>query len=139
MEEHESFRLEREALTARITLITLDGAPSEASFKAELAVIRQWLVSSQKKGERVILLIDPSGMTKLDASVRKVYGQWRAENIQLIGQSVERAAYVANSALWRGILTAVFWFARPVIPVKLVPNRTTGLKWIESKGEKGDF
>ena len=139
MQEQEIFKAKRKPLTARITLVTLSGAPSHAAFEAHLADMKSWLLGYQQRGERAILLIDPSAMTKLDASVRRVYGQWRAENIELIGQTVERAAYVANSALWRGILTAVFWFARPVVPVKLVPNQATGLEWIDKEGEKGDF
>ncbi len=133
------FHLEREAINARVTLVTLGGAASEAEFEARLEEIRLWLLDYEARGELAVLLIDPSAMTRLDASVRRVYGEWRAENIELIGKTVERAAYIANSSVWRGILTAVFWFARPIIPVKLVANRAAGLSWIERTGAPGDF
>lgn len=113
-----------------IHLVTVEGSPSEAEFSAFLDCTAQWLSSFHRRGAPARLIVDPSGLTRFDASLRSIYGEWRKENMELIGASCVRAAYIADGAIWRGVMTAIFWFAKPIIPVKTFPTRAAAESWV---------
>lgn len=113
-----------------IHLVTLVGSPSEAEFSAFLQRTAVWLSTFQRQGIRARLIVDPSGLTRFDASLRGIYGEWRKDNMALIGASCARAAYVADGAIWRGVMTAIFWFAKPIIPVKTFPDQASAEAWV---------
>jgi hypothetical protein len=74
-------------------------------------------------------------MTTISANTRRTFGQWRAENLALIANSVACAAYVADSALVRAVLTASFWFAPPVVPVQIFARRADAVRWVSFENQ----
>jgi hypothetical protein len=88
-----------------------------------------------RRGQKVQLIVDPSGLTRFDAQLRGIYGEWRKANMALIGRSCARAAYIADGAIWRGVMTAIFWFAKPIIPVKIFADRSLAESWLRDPAE----
>lgn len=127
------FSSSREDIAEGVVLFVLAGAPNDEEFAAFLGDVARFLRSVQRRGELVSLVLDPSGLTRFDASMRKAYGEWRAANMVLIRHSCARAAYVTQSALGRGILTAVFWIAPPAIPVETFSDRDTAIAWVNAR------
>ncbi len=115
-----------------VFLVTISGSPSPDEFDGFLDDITQWLSAIRTTGERISLIVDPSQLTRFDAHMRRSYGQWRGEQRALIRETCSKAAYVTHDAMWRGIMTAVFWFAKPAIPVELCASRELALDWLRA-------
>lgn len=128
----ESFTGGRAEIAPGIFLITVAGSPSADEFGRFLDEMAIWLDAMEACGERVALIVDPGQLTRFDAHMRRSYGQWRAAHRPLIEASCTRAAYVTRDAVWRGIMTAVFWFAKPAIPVELCESRQVALEWLKA-------
>ena len=77
-------------------------------------------------------MVDLAQMATATASHRSLLGNWRVRHQALIANAVERAAYIAPSAMMRGMLTAIFWFARPVVPVQVSKDRQEALAWLRA-------
>lgn len=127
-----SFRFESTAQSADLFLWELTGDPDPASWGAFLESVTFWLVDLERRGCRVGVVVDSSGMPSFPASVQEQTGQWRKEYLPLIANTCICASYVAESAWRRSLLTAIFWFARPVVPVKLSLDAAQGQKWVEN-------
>lgn len=128
-----NFHFSCRQLTPRIVLWEFHEHPSLDEWSAALARATEWLLDLERRGRRVLVVVDPSGMGNVDASIRSFAGEWRAQHLPLIANTCECAAYVADTPLVRGVLTAVFWFARPVIPVQIVASREEALAWVEAR------
>lgn len=115
-----------------IFLVTIAGSPSPEEFDGFLDDMAVWLHAMSAHGEKIALIVDPSQLTRFDAHMRRSYGLWREKNRGLIQASCSRAAYVTRDPMWRGIITAVFWFAKPAIPVELCANRQGALDWLKT-------
>jgi hypothetical protein len=111
------------------------GAPSPSEFDGFLDDMGAWLSALCDGGEKVALIVDPSHLTRFDAHMRRAYGHWREAHRALIQASCSRAAYVTQDAMWRGIMTAVFWFAKPAIPVELCASRQVAVEWLKAASE----
>lgn len=129
----EPFTSGRTEIAPGIYLVTMMGAPSPERWDLFLQELTRWLTSIRLSGRKVALVVDPSGLTRFDAPLRQAYGRWRADQRALIVASVTRAGYIAADAMWRGILTAVFWVAKPAIPVELFPSRQAALEWLQKQ------
>lgn len=122
----------RAEISPGIFLVTLAGAPSPEEFDRFLDDTATWLLAMSEHGEKVALIVDPSQLTRFDAHMRRSYGLWREKNRMLIQASCSRAAYVTRDPMWRGIITAVFWFAKPTITVELCADRQAALDWLKT-------
>lgn len=129
----ESFTGGRAEIFPGVFLITIAGAPTAEEFDGFLHDMADWLSAMRAGGEKISLIVDPSQLTRFDAHMRRSYGLWRGDHRALILASCSRAAYVTRDAMWRGIITAVFWFAKPVIPVELCASRQVALEWLKTE------
>jgi hypothetical protein len=124
-----SFRVERNAVPGGITVIVLTGDPSIAEWQAALHESAVWLNDLEQRGLHTSLVIDPTALQVPGAAARRMFGEWRALHMPLITNVCRCAAYVAASPVMRGVLVAVFWIARPVIPVEIAASRDQALAW----------
>lgn len=133
----EPFRGIHTEINAGVWLVTLEGCPTEEEFESFLKKTVDWLAEFQKSGTKIALIVDPARLTRFDAPMRTAYGEWRKKNMVLIQATCTRAAYIAHDAMWRGVLTAIFWVAKPVIPVQTFANEDKSREWIHSKDDQG--
>jgi len=127
---HMVFRYERKQLEDDLVIWEAHGVPTHAEWSSCLDAVLEWLTEAERRGQRLRVLIDSSGMPTVRVQTRRVFGEWRAQHLALIANSVARAAYVADGPLLRSVLTAVFWIAPPVVPVEIVSSRREALVWL---------
>ncbi len=135
MEKQTDFRGAVSDYAPGIHLVTLEGGPTETEFAAFLDQTGSWLSGFERRRQKALLIVDPSGLTRFDASLRVIYGEWRKTNMSMIERNCSRAAYIADGALWRGVMTAIFWFAKPIIPVKIFASRALAGEWLQTSAE----
>ena len=120
-------------LTPYITLWEMSGQPDVNGWARMLREGNRFLSQLERRGKQMSFLIDPSELSSIDAALRRDAGQWRADNMALIANVVPCASYVAKNAWLRGAITAIFWFAPPVVPVGVKGTREEALNWIEGQ------
>lgn len=119
-----------------ITLIVLRGDPSPEEWNVVLDDTAAWLNDLERRGLRTCVVIDSSDLRVPGTTARRIFGEWRAQHMPLITNVCRCAAYVAASPVMRGVLVAVFWIARPVVPVEIVGTRDSGLNWVREFAQR---
>jgi len=129
------FRYERKQLADDLVMWETHGIPTPAQWSACLDAALEWLTEAERRGQRLRVLIDSTGMPRVRVQTRRMFAEWRACHLALIANSVASAAYVADGPLLRSVLMAVFWFAPPVVPVEIVSSRREALVWLGGEPE----
>ncbi len=119
--------------TNDIVVWELSGAPTLEEWTAYIDTVTTWLTGEESRGRRWGVIVDPSRLKNVTAPMRRASGQWRAAHLPLIANTCICASYVANSAVIRGAITAIFWFAQPVIPVKVHGSQRESHEWLAEK------
>jgi len=125
-----NFRYERKQLAEDLVLWEAHGDPTPAEWSSCLDAVLEWLTEAERRGQRLRVLIDSTGMPTVRVQTRRAFAEWRARHLALIANAVARAAYVADGPLLRSVLTAVFWFAPPVVPVEIASTKREALIWL---------
>jgi hypothetical protein len=127
------FHYERRIVAPDIALWEISGAPSDDQWRALMRDALAWLLEQESRGKKWGVVVDPSGMSGISAEIRREAGEWRAQNMALIANTCVCASYVASSAMLRGAITAVFWFAKPVVPVSVRASQEEAHQWVLMK------
>jgi hypothetical protein len=125
-----AFRYERKQLADDLVMWETHGVPTPTEWASCLDAAREWLTEAERRGQRLRVVIDSTGMPRVRAQTRRMFAEWRARHLALIANSIAGAAYVADGQLMRSVLVAVFWLAPPVVPVEIVPSRREALIWL---------
>jgi|SRR5688572_18213818 len=125
-----NFRYERKQLADDLVVWEAHGDPTPAEWSSCLDAALDWLTEAERRGQRLRVLIDSTGMPTVRVQTRRMFADWRARHLALIANSVAAAAYVADGPLLRSVLTAVFWLAPPVVPVEIASSRRAALAWL---------
>jgi len=128
-----AFHYERKELTPEVVLWAMYETPSVEDWQSFLADGTDWLLDLERRGCKIGVVVDPSGMGNANGSTRRAAGEWRASHLPLIANTCVCASYVAENSIMRSVLTAVFWFARPVIPVQICASRDEALAWVQAR------
>ncbi|MCB9587612.1 MAG: STAS/SEC14 domain-containing protein [Polyangiaceae bacterium] len=73
----------------------------------------------------------PDGAPSISARQRQRIRQWLDEGDRDgTHRQLRRAAFVTDSAIVRGVLTAVLWFGERHYPMKSFEKRTQALDWL---------
>jgi hypothetical protein len=75
-------------------------------------------------------LIDLRGATNASARQRKRQARWIRDNVEVLERDVSAAVIVTDSAIMRGIVTAIFWIRPLPCPTQIEPTLVRGLAWI---------
>lgn len=127
------FSYERRIISNDIVIWELSGMPTISEWRALLNSAGLWLREQESRGRKWGIVVDPSDLENISTEIRAEAGQWRAENMPLIANTCTCAAYVAPSPLLRGAITAIFWFAKPVVPVSVRATQEEAHQWIVTK------
>ena len=129
----EPFSAERTIVSNDVVVWEMTGTPSEEEWRKLMDAAAMWLLEQESRGKRWGVIVDPSRMENVSAELRKMAGEWRARNMALIANTCTCASYVASSPVLRGAITAVFWFAKPVIPVSVRGTQEEAHQWVVTK------
>ncbi len=129
---HPSFSWRRESIDHQVVLFEISGVPTDEGIREFLNEVESFFRSLESRAQKVRAVVDLAQMEAATASHRSLLAQWRLGHQALIANAVERAVYIAPSAMMRGMLTAVFWFAQPVIPVQVSGSRQEALLWLRA-------
>lgn len=129
----DKFQYRRTTVCSDITLWEMFGTASDLEWQGLLEVAERWLLEQESRGRKWGLIIDPSGMDAVSADQRRAAGEWRALNMPLIANTCTCASYVATNSMLRGAITAVFWFAKPVVPVSVHASKEDAHQWVIMK------
>lgn len=128
------FQFHRTTVEPEIAVFELAGEPTEEQWLRSMRHAELFLKEVESRGQSSwAVVVDPSQLYRVDARMRRLIGEWRAENMALIANTCVCACYVAESAWLRGAITAVMWFAKPVIPVSTKATREEAISWVEQK------
>lgn len=84
-----------------------------------------------KRRERFATIQDMTRMKGLlDAKSRKKLGDWTKESEEEIMRWHVASATIVESALIRGIVTAVHWFAKPTTPQMMTGSMREGMDYV---------
>ena len=129
---HPAFSWRRENLEGNIVLFQVSGMPTEEGVREFLNEVESFFRSLESRAQKIEAVVDLAQMEATTASHRSMLAQWRLRRKALIANAVDRAVYIAPSAMMRGMLTAVFWFAQPVVPVQVSRSRQEALMWLRA-------
>jgi hypothetical protein len=96
---------------------------------ADLEQLRIMMTNLRHEGSRVIGIFDLSLASPLTAKQRKYQAEWLADNAPLMRFSMAALAYVVPDPIVRGVLTALFWIARPPVRHVLSSTIDEALAW----------
>lgn len=130
------FHYERKEYSSGVVLWRLQGPSNPSAWAALLNEATQWMSEQESRGKRWAFIIDPSEMTKVSAAARRMAGEWRRTNMPLIANVCSRACYVADSPMIRGAITAVLWFAQPVVDVSVRATKEEAFAWITGPSDR---
>src|SRR5262249_48964677 len=94
-----------------------------------------WMKRSKEdwsKGRQIVLHvgIHPTVMTAVQ---RKRVSEFTKENPAGLAEAVIAAAIVSDSAVVRGLITAINWFAPPPFPQRIFAHRSEAEAWLRNK------
>lgn len=101
----------------------------------EDADIEAWLSRSMRAWDRGRHLVLHVGMraTSLNAAQRKRLGDFTRKHEHRLAEVVIATAIVAESAVVRGAITAINWFAPPKFPQRVFSTRLEAETWLQER------
>jgi hypothetical protein len=84
-----------------------------------------------KRDGQMAAVIDLRTAVAPPANQRRAQGEWIHKNERKLGRKVMAAAIVTDSAIMRGVVTAIFWVRPLPCPTRVVPDLALAREWIE--------
>ncbi len=113
-------------------VITFYGAATDAEYIAHLHEMTQCVAESAKKHRRTAVITDASRWVQSNAVQRKMHAEWMLKHDREMRFRTAGVAFVITSALVRGGLNAVLWFAPLPCPHKVVTTLIEAEAWANS-------
>lgn len=112
---------------------------ADDDLRTVLARFEEIMRESYKTREKFSLVTDLSAIRHLpSASQRKIAADWVNGTRELTSLTNLGGANVTPSAVIRGLITAIYWLARPATPAAFVATRDEAMRqairWLEEAG-----
>lgn len=101
----------------------------DSDLMDDLATILREMQADRSKGRRFASIIDLRNAAPLNAKQRAVVGAWVKETRELTRITSISTAFVAPSALLRGVLTAIFWTQSFGVPYRVLATLEDAVAW----------
>jgi hypothetical protein len=122
---------------ARYPLVILNVHGSgieDAEFASYLSELGEQLARAERANEHLALIIDTLGATRAaPASQRRMQADWVKTNFERSRDHCAGVAFVINSPLVRGILTAILWMQRMPNPHCVFATRESAEAWCHAR------
>jgi hypothetical protein len=92
------------------------------SLREYLAEQTEQMRASVAAGDRAFIIIDARAGLRPPPAVRRIQAEWIKEHEALLAASMIGMAFVIESRMVRGALTAIFWVAGPPVKYTLCPS-----------------
>ena len=113
-----------------LIVVRFTGAPTDAEFRDYLAVLERNLEDSIARGVTTAVAIDASDQPNaISAAQRRTQADWIRSHYQSLTIGCAGTAFVAPTAILRGIITAVFWMQRLPYPYAVVSTLSEAEAW----------
>lgn len=107
--------------------IRYDGSFSDDELRDYLGVLDGVLKVAGKK----VAIIDLRTAAAASANQRRLQAEWIKRNVDRLKTSFRGAAIITDSALMRGIVTAIFWIHPLPFPTEVVPDLASAQDWVK--------
>jgi hypothetical protein len=108
-------------------------SPSEVSDDIIDAILAE-LVAQLARDTPYVLIFDLTHAGVPNALHRRKLAAHIRDNTPRIRRCVRGVGVILTSPLVRGIVTAIFWIARPPVPYQLFASRADAPRWADSLG-----
>lgn len=112
-----------------ILVVTLPPAPSDEEV---LAYLKQ-LGTYRKRHQPYALLVDATYATSFSPRQRKMQADHIREGLPITRIYLKGIAYVAQSALKRGVITAIHWLVEPPAPHEVFATKAEAEMWLADR------
>lgn len=112
-----------------LALVIYRGMADDASFEAYL----DRLLQTYQRGERFALVLDSTQSGVLPSSLRRRQAEWIKEHAELVSRRCAGIAFVIDSPLHRGVLSAILWFYPIPTVSTVVSTRTAAMAWARAR------
>ena len=109
-----------------ILKVTLPPYPTDD----EIAQYLKILESYRNRRQPYALLIDLTHGRAFSPRQRKMQADYIREGLPISQIYLKGIGYVAESAMKRGAITAIYWLVKPASPSRIFPTRTEALDWL---------
>lgn len=121
------------SLRSPIYEVTFPKSPSQEDFRGYFRAIESW---SKGVTQRVVWLMDGSQVTGVTASQRAEFAAFLQRMHAFDQRQSHATALVLNSALVRGIVTAVFWLHRPPYMTHVCESLEEARAWASTRARE---
>ena len=108
-----------------LVFVTLPAEAADEDVRRYLGQLRLL----RERRQAYALVIDANRSRGFTAPQRQMQAEYIASGVELSRKYLKALAFVASSAMQRGMLTAVFWLRRPESPYRVFSTRTEAQAW----------
>lgn len=113
-----------------LIVVRFVGAPTDAEFRDYLTLLERNLEDSIARGVTTAVAIDATDQPNaISAAQRRTQAEWIRAHYQSLATGCAGTAFVAPTAILRGIITAVFWMQRLPYPYAVVATLSEAEAW----------
>mgnify|MGYP006999714196 FL=1 len=117
-----------------LLITTYYGAAADAQYRAHLEEMDALVESNLRdSSRRWAVIVDASRWLKSTARQRQMHAEWMKRHEEVMRGRTAGIAFVIESALVRGGLTAVLWLAPLPCPHVVVKTLDDAIVWCEQK------
>jgi hypothetical protein len=109
--------------------VMLPPTQSDADVLEYLELLRSY----RSRRQPYAILLDTSRSLGFSATQRKLQGEYIREGRAVTKITLRAIAFVADSALRRGALTAIFWIATPPAPHQIFARAADAEVWLRTR------
>jgi len=118
----------------QLLITTYYGAATDAQYRAHLEEMDALVESNLRdSSRRWAVIVDASRWLKSTARQRQMHAEWMKRHEEVMRGRTAGIAFVIESALVRGGLTAVLWLAPLPCPHVVVKTLDDAIVWCEQK------
>ncbi len=113
-----------------LIVVRFVGSPTDAEFREYLALLERNLQDSIARGATTAIAIDATAQPNaISAAQRRTQADWIRSHYHSLATACVGTAFVAPTAILRGIITAVFWMQRLPYPYAVVATLSEAEAW----------
>jgi len=105
------------------------GNPSDQELAESLQTITGLLEDDRRLQRKSVMIVDMRKAGPLSAPQRRTSSEWMKQNLDLYKQCVLGGAFVIDSPIIRGVLTALLWLAPLDMPYEVVGTLDDAVRW----------
>jgi len=118
---------------APVIIRQMRGQLSDETVKAQLDGIAEQLALADRKGIKIVTVVDMAQAARPNAVQRSMQSAWFEKHEEMLRRVNLGSAFVVRSQLVRGAITAVFWMRPLPHPHTVVTNLGDALDWAIDK------